>query len=389
MNYSIIYLNKTSQMGGAEISLFHILRMLSGDRFRFQVILPSEGVFTQRLQMYGIPFRIIRMRRIRISLNPIFYLLLLFELIYLTLCLMVVIKREKRRKSMGIICANSLYDCIYAVPAAKLTRTPLICHIREIIPDGWKWRMWLIFLYLTSNKIVAVSNAVKERIAQNRGAFNKTEIIYTGVDIEQFSSGVQSGYILRRQFKLIDKLLIVNIGSLTFWKGQDLFLKAASKIRYSFPQAKFMIVGTVLYDKDISYFEYLKRLTGSLGIDKEVIFTGWRNDIAKILTICDLYVHSAISPDPFPRVLLEAMACGKAVIAPYCGGIPELIHDNINGVLYPPGDIEAMSAAISSLLEDKEKRLRLGLTASRYVRERFNIRKHLVEMEDLYQRVCA
>lgn len=379
MPYNIIYLDKIPQLDGAEMSLFDTVKGLDGDKFKFQVILPCSGPFEQKLKKHSLSVKTIKRRKIRMSINPLYYIMLSITLMHFTLCLVRIIKKENIR----LVCANSLHDVIYAGLAAKFTRTPLLCHIREILPCNWKWNIWVKLIGFFSNKIITASDAVKETLAKDQRALNKAETVYVGFDIDRFKPE-NKGDRIRQEFGIEDNdFLVVNIGALISWKGHELFLKVAQRIVKALPQTKFMIVGIPFWGKD-DYMEYLKKLTQELGLEANVIFTGFRDDIPRILEAADLYVHSAVLPDPFPRVLLEAMASGKPVVAPCCGGIPELIDDNVNGKLYPAGDIEAMTMEIMSLLKNSELRRKLGLAARSHIQENFTLKKYIKKMKRVY-----
>jgi glycosyltransferase involved in cell wall biosynthesis len=376
--YNILCLNKTSSLSGAEIGLLLILEGLSKDTFKSQVILPEEGLFEKRLKSRHIPVRIIKRSGVKASINPLFYLQLMVSLLSFTRRLTKIIRRE----DIHLIYANSFYDTFYAGLAKKITGTPLVTSLWDILPAGLKRNAWLRLVELFSDKIIVVSGAVRDMFVSDRKAPEKVDTVYPGVDMHKFSPAIR-GDAIRKEFGLQDEFLAVNVGVLLWHKGQELLIKAAATVLKAIPRAKFMIVGAPLF-QDEAYQEHLKRLTRNLNLDEKVIFTGFREDIPDILAAADLYVHCAVQPDPFPFAILEAMASGKAVVAPRCGGIPELIKDNVNGLLFESGDIEAISRAMISLLKDSDLRQRLAQAARKHIEEHFSLKKYIGETEKLF-----
>lgn len=105
-------------------------------------------------------------------------------------------------------------------------------------------------------------------------------------------------------------------------------------------------------------------------------------EVARQLSAADLYVHPSRA-DTFPSGVLEALACGTAVVASRVGGIPEQVSDE-TAVLVEPGDPAALAAAIESLLADPERRARMGQAAVVRARERFSLERQIAAYLDLY-----
>src|SRR5690606_3484787 len=103
-----------------------------------------------------------------------------------------------------------------------------------------------------------------------------------------------------------------------------------------------------------------------------------------IMAAADLVVHCSTYPDPFPGVVLQGMATGKAVIATHLGGTKEQIEDGISGVLIEPNQPDQLAHAIIELLNDDERRLSLGARAARSVREQFTTERFLAGLTEIY-----
>ena len=159
------------------------------------------------------------------------------------------------------------------------------------------------------------------------------------------------------------------------WKGHDLFLHAALRLRQAEPRRalRFYIVGSPIYNTQGSQFSLneLQALVKSLGLDECVGFVPFQNSPEQIYRALDIMVHASTKPEPFGRTIAEAMACGRAVIASYEGGVPELFDDGRDALGFAPRDAGALASAMQRLAVDSALRERLGTRARQTALERF------------------
>jgi glycosyltransferase involved in cell wall biosynthesis len=111
--------------------------------------------------------------------------------------------------------------------------------------------------------------------------------------------------------------------------------------------------------------------------------------VPRLLGICDVAVHSATEPEPFGRVVIEAMAAGVPIVATRGGGVLDIVEDGINGLLVPPADPAALADAIVSLATDRVRAQGLAQTGQRQVRERFTIQQQAAAIQDVYDALFA
>ena len=151
---------------------------------------------------------------------------------------------------------------------------------------------------------------------------------------------------------------VAMVGRLAPWKGQDVFLRAFAK---AFPggNEEAVLVGAALFGED-DYECQLHNLVGDLGIQERVEFRGFRSKVFEELARVDALVHASVIPEPFGQVVLEGMAAGLPVVAARAGGPTEIIIEGENGLLYPPGDLDALAGLLSRLSDDAELRSQLG-----------------------------
>jgi glycosyltransferase involved in cell wall biosynthesis len=118
-----------------------------------------------------------------------------------------------------------------------------------------------------------------------------------------------------------------------------------------------------------------------------VAFLGARDDVPEVLAALDVLVHCPREPEPFGRVLAEAMAIGRPVVAARSGGIPEIVEDGVSGVLVTPRDVPAFAAAVLKLLESAPFRERLAARGRQAAESRFAPGGHVAAVIDAYRAV--
>jgi glycogen synthase len=168
---------------------------------------------------------------------------------------------------------------------------------------------------------------------------------------------------------------VLFVGRLERRKGVQTLIDAWAAVASAFGDAQLQLVGK---DHESapdggSMKRHLKRcLTAAGGRGESVEFCGavHRAALPQVYGAAQVCVVPSLYEN-FPYTCLEAMACGRAVIGSNVGGIPEIITDEVDGLLVPPGDCEALSRAILRLLQDAELRQRLGATARRTICQRF------------------
>jgi len=213
------------------------------------------------------------------------------------------------------------------------------------------------------DRIIATTRAYATKSETLRRFSSKVTVITNGVDSKRFSPEV-SGEKIRARYNLSQNKIALFVGALTTfhaYKGVDVLIKAFSLVSKQSNDARLLIVGGG------NQLNYYKQLTVELGISDLVIFAGYVKDeeLPEYYAASDLAVlPSKDSSEGFGLVLIEAMACGKAVIGSQTGGIIDVITDGGNGLLVKPGDAEDLSSAMISMFRNDEKRLTMG-TAGR------------------------
>jgi glycosyltransferase involved in cell wall biosynthesis len=194
---------------------------------------------------------------------------------------------------------------------------------------------------------------------------------------------------VRREFGIpADAPVVGIVGHIQGWKGQLLVVEAVARARQQVPDLRCLIVGGV-HRLGAEFAARVRDRISADGLERHVILTGARRDVAACMDAMDVVIHSSIRPEPFGRVLIEAMALGRPVIAPRLGGPQEIIADGETGLLVAPRDVEALAEAIASLIGDRPRRLAMGHAARDRIDRVFDIRHHVHAIEHVLDEVLG
>jgi glycosyltransferase involved in cell wall biosynthesis len=294
-----------------------------------------------------------------------------------------------RRERVALVHANEILD-VYAALAARIAGIPCVWHIRADLSSGPRMAAWLFprIAVSLSTEIVVVSSSTYEHVFLRHGVESrKVSVIHDpGPDPATFHRGV-SGSTVRRELATDDDTnLVVLIAKLEEPKGHEVLIRAAPLVLASFPNTRFVIVGGDLVgEHHRRYAERLRDLPRRIGVQDAVIFTGYRSDVPEVMAAADVVTHCSTYPDPFPGVVLQGMALGKAVIASNLGGPREQIEDGVSGILVRPGDPPALAEAICSLLGNPTRRASLGDAAARRVTSAFSSVSFYGQLSQMYE----
>jgi glycosyltransferase involved in cell wall biosynthesis len=160
-------------------------------------------------------------------------------------------------------------------------------------------------------------------------------------------------------------------------KGHQYLITAAAEVVERYPNVRFVFVGDGILRAE------LERLVDNLKLKDKILFLGFRHDVDELLHTFDIFVLPSLY-EGLPNVVLEAMACGKPVIATAVDGSPEAITDGVSGILVPPKDSDALSKAILHLLENKKMRVEMGKKSRKKVTDYFSLEKQMQQFQILY-----
>ena len=264
--------------------------------------------------------------------------------------------------------------------AALLTRTPCVCHVKgfEKYAARERWAARHV------DVLVCMTRAVREHCTRADVRGRRTEVVYDALDDTGFRPG-RPAAVVRAELGVADGAPCVGVvGNIQEWKGQLVLVEAMARVAGVFPTARAVVIGGV-HRAGAAYLAQMERRIRDLGLGAHVIRTGFRTDVADLVNALDVVVHTSVRPEPFGRVILEAMLLGKPVVATDAGGVPELIEDGTTGFLTPPGDAAALGDCLVRLLADPAVRVRVGAAARRWAQDQFSLDRHVAAFSQLYE----
>lgn len=273
---------------------------------------------------------------------------------------------------------NNLESQFSGILAARFAGLPCVIHSRSFqAPQrALRWHAAL------ASHHIAISTAIRENLLELGIDGSSVSMIHDAVDVESIRADATEG-ASRTDFGIGEgDLLFGLVGGIVPWKGTLEFVEAATEVIRSVPNARAIVVGDAS-DGDRGYFRAVRRMVSENGLDDRIILTGYRNDIAAMMSMMDVVVHASTKPEPFGMVLIEAMALGRPVVATHGGGPEDIVAEGV-GTLVPRGDTNAMSTAVIQLLRDPERRREMGRRALERARKHFSSSRHAAEVMKLY-----
>ena len=265
---------------------------------------------------------------------------------------------------------------------------PIIWHLHDFIGSRLSIGKLLGLLI----RKVSVAIAISQEIARDwQSVFPHLpiEVIYNAIDIDKF----QPPAIDRSRDPASQHLKIGLVATYSIWKGHDIFIQAIGNIARQQPElkstVKFYIIGGAIYETDRSQYtrSTLQQLARDHNIEDWLTFIDFQRDIVSSYQMLDIVVHASTQPEPFGRTIVEAMACERAVIVAQAGGAAELFTHQQDAIGVPPGDPVALAGAILDLIDNPAKRVMMGKAGRINVIERFNRDRLGVELMSLYAKL--
>ncbi len=385
---NILYVHANNQdVGGADYCLFKLASELDRKRFRPVVCLSRETEIMDLYRKEGIRTYVIDMERIKKSSNPFYPAKLLYRFFPTVNAIREIIRDE----NIDMVHGNDLLD-IYGPVAGILEKKPTTQYVRWILESpGWLKTVITWIVYHINDRVMTVSDGVAKTMFSKNGRIRPgTVTCYDWIDMEKVGHG-QKGGDIRKEFGIPEEAPLAGcVGRLDYWKGQEVYVKAAAIVLRKFPEARFLVVGGSVAGRGReSCQESLQTLARQLRIEDRVIFTGHRPDIANVMASLDIFVHSSITPDPLPGVVMEAMYCRTPVVGADAGGVPEEVENERTGFLYQPGEHWDMAHKICLLLKHPGLAQNMGVAGRKRITRIFEKQALCRRIENIYTKMIA
>jgi len=362
---NILLLHSSSDLYGASKILLYIVEAMISQNHQVSVMVSDEGLLIDELKKRGasvevFPLGVLRRKYFKSSgiVNRIREMLAAYSHIKAFIII----------NNISLVYSNTTAVLAGAFAAKRMQRKH-IWHVHEIIATP-KIVAWVLGKILDrySTRIIVVSDAVKAHWSK----YVRSGIITTlhnGIDYREFlSTGPSIDLELNRQK---GTMVIGMIGRVHYWKGQEYFLRIAEILYKSNKNVLFVMVGDVFHGYEYLY-DNITQMKKSFALEHVVRDLGYRTDIPNILRSFDIFVLPSILPDPFPTVILEAMASAKVVVATNHGGAKEMIVDKESGYLIPWDNEYLAASIIQEIINHTELRRDIGMKARERVVQNYS-----------------
>lgn len=361
----VMFLLTSMPVGGAETLLVNLVRRLDRQRFAPEIVcLKEPGPLGEMLA----------------TEMPVHSNLLACK--YDLRILPRLMKLMRRPQADAVITVGAGDKMFWGRIAAHFAGVPVVAS--ALHSTGWPDGVGRLNRLLTrwTDAFIGVADAHATHLVQNeRFPVEKVNTIYNGVDCQRFAP--QDATAIRQELNIpLDAPVVGILAALRPEKNHELFLAGAEEIRLAMPEARFIIVG------DGPKRAELEQLTADLSLTDAVRFVGSRNDIPALLSACDVVALTSHN-EASPVSILEALACGKPVVASNVGSVRETVVDGETGRLFPAGDRAAFVGATVDLLNSPEERQRMGAEGRRRVEARWSLEAMVRGYEELIERIYA
>jgi len=376
MLFRIIHIHTLPVISGSGLNTYLTMRGMDRTAYEVELACAPGGKLIDLIRGQGMKVRLFK--NLVQPLHPLKDLLGLIDL-----------TRFLRKKRYHIVHTHNSKAGFIGRLAARWAGVPIIVHTvhgfafhdRE---PAWRQILFRNLERLASrwcDKMVFISQplidwALRDRITRRE----KIQKIYSGIELDHFEP-VPDGEkkALKEAWGIREEAPVVGMVS-KLWegKGHTTLIHAFEGLKQEIPEAVLVIVGEgYLRDK-------LSDLVDRLGLKGSVLFTGFQMDVRRIIATFDV----AVLPSFFEgmgRVLLEAMAMGKPVVASSVGGIPDLVHHGKNGLLVTPGSVSELKSGLLTLIRNKALAKEMGKEGRKQISEEFSAGRMAQSIEKLYR----
>lgn len=372
----VLFLTACTGRGGAGKSLYYLCKYLDRSRVEPLVVMPESGKIGGKLDALGIPTVIAsRLRERTFELrfaraNPATKLLSFLMNLWDSALFPLELSRIARRRDADVIYCNHMMVKIMGIVTGLLTRTPVVLHTRTIYGNPLERYLYLSFAALPHvRRIVAVSDAAA---ANFREISEKVRVIRNGIPVEEIGFREKGGRLEKAVSFPPGTALVGFVGRLVDWKGIDVFLEAAERLLESRDDVAFVVLGDVPVGSTHATLDDYRRYVRERGMAERVELLGFKENATEYVRDFRVLVVPSVRPDPCPRTVLEGMAVGTPIIGSASGGIREVLHHDVTGLLVRPGRADDIVEQVERILDDPELAEDIAARARQAVEEDFN-----------------
>lgn len=386
----ILFLNYSGKLGGAELCLLDLAKVYPNALLG----LFEDGQFRQLAEQNRVPVKVLSDRTIAVRKESSW----LVGLSSLGALVPLVANVTKLSRDYDLIYANTLKALVVGAIASLIARRPLVFHLHEILSldhfSRANRRLIVALCNWFASRVIAVSQASLTSFIEAGGRPEIGVKVYNGFRSEDYGGdhldekqqhNQKTAQQLRDHLGLDDRFVIGHFSRLSAWKGQHILIDALTQCS---PDVTAIFVGDDLFGEQ-DYVQALHDQVARLGLSDRVRFLGFRSDLVPLMTMCDLITHTSTLAEPFGRVIVEAMLCGKPIIAAQAGGVLEIIEPGVTGWLVPPGDAQRLAETINDCRDHWQETQAIARQGQQQATQRFNLTMTRQQIRHLLEQVVA
>jgi glycosyltransferase involved in cell wall biosynthesis len=362
----ILFLDQSGKPGGAELCLIDIAKPY---RDRALIGLFADGSFRKLLEQNHIPVEVLATQAIQVRKESS----LAQGLKSLGQILPLITKVVKIASKYDLIYANTQKALVVGALASLFSRRPLVYHLHDILSvehfSQTNLRIAINLANRFASLVIANSQASQTAFVQAGGNPDIIKVVYNGFEPKIYQTSKSDIKQLKQQLGLEGQFVVGHFSRLAPWKGQHILITALAECP---PQVTALLVGDALFGEH-DYVQQLHQQIAQMGLENRVKFLGFRSDIPQLMAACELVAHTSTAPEPFGRVIVEAMLCGRPVVAAKAGGAIELVEHGINGFLVTPGKPQELAQVITTCLQEVETTATMANNAQAIASQRFDV----------------
>lgn len=397
-----IEINTDGTIGGSHYCLLELVRDIDRKKYDPVVVFFEHNVleaeFKKLCQVHVFEWNRLNLQqllpKILRRIPPIYYLIISFQKIG-NLCLHTTPDFIRnliflRKSNIDLVHINNAPYLIDWLLACRLLGIKCTSHLRGNLIRPRPILDRFIKYY---DIIIAISGSVKGFIIKQGVKAEKVVIVYDGIDInipQNVLPMTRSELAMTFQLPKQTDCVIGCVGNIKPWKGQHVLIDAMNILKKKHPLLKCLIIGDVgRMAEDVEYFKRLKEMIHQYNLEENIIYTGFRKDVLRIVCNLDILVHTSVEPEPLGRVILEGMLLSRPVIATAHGGPLDIIEDGVSGYLVQPDDATALAETLGLLLTDAALRERIGRQAKQRIEQHFSLKESVQETEHIFEQVIS
>lgn len=387
----LAYLTFYREMGGAEVCLLTLLEGLDRTRFTPLVVLSGPGPLADELGRRRVPLVFEpRLRHLtRGTRSPAGLLRNARDFLHVQRAL----RRLLRSERIDLVHAFVTPALKYGGAAARLNGIPAVGSMHDLLRPPFsrlKRRLIAANVNLNYRRLIVPSRASEAEARRAGVRPAKLAVVPSGVDTGRFAGDATARARVRAELGLARETSVLGMVSrFAPLKGHDLLLRAVSELARHHDDLRCVIVGDAVFEGEAAWKDRTLRLAAELGLDSRVIFTGWRRDVADVLSAFDVFVQPSSAEDSFPTSALEAMAAGLPVVAGAGGSAAEIVVPGVTGYLVAPGAPNALAEAILELVRAPAAARAMGEAGRERAAREFSRERYCRAIERVYDTVLG